>query len=255
MYGSPGKETARLTFGASGHVMKTESAAKRTNAAACFFDVTNGMIAARRRVPRSATSPEASSCSRISCLCRSCRRPDCQMPHRVLRLELDASSSPPRKPANVRILFNRAASGCTMIRRPSTTTFLKRRLSMVISASAAPRALPVGDASADLIDVDAPEDVDVAESHYRSRHRNAAIVGPAYRRYSLIEANAVGVVVLDRRVPSPPAGANATLQPKGRRRRWRSPARETDDARREQERRLERARWKTIRDLMTLLQQ
>ena len=45
MYGSPGKETARLMFGASGHVMKTESAAKRASAAKCFFDVTRAMIA------------------------------------------------------------------------------------------------------------------------------------------------------------------------------------------------------------------
>lgn len=91
MYGSPGNETARLMFGVSGHVMKTVSAAKRMNAAACFFDVTNAMIAD----PKCASG--ALRCARGSMLLKSginvgavrVERPDRQMPHRMLRLKLD----------------------------------------------------------------------------------------------------------------------------------------------------------------------
>src|SRR4051812_46367514 len=52
MYGSPGNKTARLTFGVSGHVIKTVSAAKRMIAAACcFFNVTRAMIAVTALMP------------------------------------------------------------------------------------------------------------------------------------------------------------------------------------------------------------
>ena len=115
--------------------------------------------------------------------------------------------------------------------------------------------LPAGDAGADLIDVDASEDVDVAKGDDGGRDRDAAIVSPANRRHGLIEANAVGVVMLDRRISLPAGRRERDGSSRGH------VAADGDRLRVKlmmygQSRKSDRvSTMKTIRDLMTLLQQ
>ena len=63
--------------------------------------------------------------------------------------------------------------------------------------------LTADEARADLIDVDAPEDVDVAKRHHCRRYRNTAVVGAAYGGHGLIKADAVRLVMLDGSVSLP----------------------------------------------------